>query len=43
MSWIQINTFSSPRLGAMFFMIMNLVLINLPAVDLFIKDKALFM
>ena len=30
------------RLGALFFMIMNQVLINLAAVDLFIKDKALF-
>ena len=31
------------RLGALFFMIMNQVLINLAAVDLFIRDKALFM
>ena len=34
---------STRRLGALFFIIMNQVFGNLSAIDLFIKDKALFM
>jgi len=30
------------RIGAMFFMIINLALINIPAIDVFIKERAIF-
>ena len=39
----DIKIFLPPRLGALFFIIMNQVFGNLSAVDLFIKEKALFM
>lgn len=35
--------YTSLRIGAFFFMTLNLVFINISAVDLFIKQKALFM
>lgn len=36
-------SFLSHRVGAFFFMTMNLVFTNFPSVELFIKQKALFM
>ena len=39
----NIGTVINDRLGAMFFIAMNQIFTNIPAVDFFIKQRALFM